>query len=326
MRRSRKFVKAPPKGWITKQKLLSKTGVEERVFDGWAEKLGLKTALVSRGKNGTTSYYPPETIATIRRLCELRVSSRRNIHEWIWRLWLEEHDVDICAWANKHVADSWHKLSKGQSKAYRFIFHRVRSPSDRDDLKTYAQLAIAGQAGVAKAASIFNADPPIFDSVLKIAGLPLNAKLPQGELRNIESRWSKDHLCQVLDTATSEEVAQARRDWQAIARWTTALEAIDWGLVAPEIDQKIRSLTGARADAPSIQARKTQRSRPLPPPMLVESLLVFGKDLVARAAVLPLLIDARRSPRLNSVISLAAAVVEFELEKLPRKAAVTGVE
>jgi len=147
MRRSRNFVKAPPKGWITKQKLLSETGVEERVFDGWAEKLGLKTALVSRGKKGTASYYPHETIATIRRLCELRVSSRRNIDEWIWRLWLEEHDVDICAWANKHVADSWQKLSKGQSKAYRFIFHRVRSPSDRDALKNYAQLAMAGQAG-----------------------------------------------------------------------------------------------------------------------------------------------------------------------------------
>jgi hypothetical protein len=130
----------------------------------------------------------------------------------------------------------------------------------------------------------------------------------------------------VLDNATPEEATQARRDWQAIARWTAALEAIDWGLVAPEIDQRIRALTGARPDAPSIQARKTQRSRPVPPPLLVQSLLAFGNDLVARSAMLPLLIDVRRSARLNSVISLAAALVELELEKAPKRAEVAGAE
>jgi hypothetical protein len=326
MRRPRKFVKAPPKGWITKKTLLADTGVDERVFDGWVEKLGLETCLVSRGKTGITSYYPPKTIRTIQRLSELRVSSRRNIDEWIWQLWLEEHDVDICAWANRHLADGLKRLGRGQSKGYRFIFDRVRSPTDRAALENYAGLAAAGLAGVtaqastnAEQASIYNAEPPIFDAMLKVAGLPLNARLPGGELRNIESRASTAYLGHVLDAATSEEVAQARRDWQMIAGWIRAAEAVDWSLVAPDIDRKIRTLTGARPDPPSVQARKAQRSRPVLPPGLVQWLLAFGNELAVRAAVLPLLIDLRRSPALSEAISTAAAMIELELEKLPRK-------
>jgi hypothetical protein len=60
--------------------------------------------------------------------------------------------------------------------------------------------------------------------------------------------------------------------------------------------------------------------------LLVQSLLAFGNDLVARSAMLPLLIDVRRSARLNSVISLAAALVELELEKAPKRAEVAGAE
>jgi hypothetical protein len=131
MPRPRKFVKAPPKGWIAKEKLLDETVVDERVFDDWVDKLGLKNCLVSRGKGRITSYYPPDTSGTIRRILELRVSARRNIDEWIWHLWDEEHDVDTCAWARRHLANGLKKLGRRQPGAFKFIFDRVRSPTDR---------------------------------------------------------------------------------------------------------------------------------------------------------------------------------------------------
>src|SRR6185312_8317502 len=95
--------------------------------------------------------------------------------------------------------------------------------------------------------------------------------LPDGELRNVETRWSTAYLCHVLENVTDEEVAQSRRDWQTIVGWIRAAEAVDWGLVAPEIDSRLRILMGARPDPPSVQARKAQRSRPASPPVFVQS-------------------------------------------------------
>ena len=85
MLKPRTFVSAPPNGWISRERLLIETGIGERALAGWVAQLGLKTCLVSRGKRGFESYYPPESIGTIKRLRELRTESPRNFDEWLWR-------------------------------------------------------------------------------------------------------------------------------------------------------------------------------------------------------------------------------------------------
>jgi hypothetical protein len=185
----------------------------------------------------------------------------------------------------------------------------------------YAHLAAAGRAGLALEASMHNADPPILDLVLKIAGLPKNAKPPSGELKNVEQSYAFSHLRRVLNNVTGHEAEQARRDWLMLAGWVAIAGTVDWNVVTPDLEPKIRSLLGAPPDPPSWQARKAQRQRPLPPPPLIQVLLSFWKEFPARAAVLPFLIDLRRSPALDQIITTGAAMVQLQFERFPRRAA-----
>jgi hypothetical protein len=135
---------------------------------------------VSRGREGFESYYPPESVATIRRVLELSTDSPRNWDDWKWRLWLEEHEFDIRAWAREHLAHGLKKLGRRGSSGSRLIRNRVRGPMHRTALSHYAHLAAAGRAGPDREASMHNADPPIFDFLLRIGGLSSNAALPSG--------------------------------------------------------------------------------------------------------------------------------------------------
>jgi hypothetical protein len=274
---------------------------------------------VSRGRGGFESYYPSESIGTIKRLRELRADSPRNFDEWLWRLWLEGHEVDVRAWAREHLASGLKKLGRRGSSGYRLIRNRVRGPMHRTALSDYAHLAAAGRAGPARDASMHNADPPILDFLLRIGGLPSNAGPPSGELKRVEHTYEFSCLDRILENATDDELTQARRDWQALARWVDAAQTVDWNAVGPDVSVRIKSLTGAPADPPSWRARKAQRQRPLPPPDNVRFLVAFWPELAARAAVLPLLVHLRRSPTLNGVITEAVAMVDLWFDRLPRR-------
>jgi hypothetical protein len=323
MPKPRTFASAPPSGWISRDELLVETGIGERLFAGWAEQLGLRTCLVSRGRGGSDSYYPSESVATIKRLRDLSRHPPRNWDDWRWRLWIEGHEVDIRAWARGHLASGLKKLGRHGSSGSRLIGDRVRRPIHRTALSDYADLAAAGRAGPARDASMHNADPPILDLVLRIGGLPRNAGPPSGELRNVEHTYEFSLLDRILGTATDDELGQARRDWQTLARWVDAAQAVDWNAVSPDVTVRIKSMTGERPDPPSWRARKAQRRRPLPPPDLVRFLMDFWPELAARAAVLPLLIHLRRSPALNAAITEAVAIVDLGLSSLPRQASTT---
>jgi hypothetical protein len=321
MPKPRTFASAPPNGWISRDRLLVETGIDERRLAGWAEQLGLKTCLVSRGWGGFESYYPAESVGTIRRVLELSTGSPRNWDDWLWRLWLEDHEFDIRAWARKHLAIGLKKLGRRRSSGSRLIRNRVRNPMHRSALSHYADLAAAGRAGPARDASMHNADPPILDLVLRMGGLPGNAGPPSGELKNVEHTYEFSCLDRILETASDDELTQARRDWQTLASWVDAAQTVDWNAVSPDVSLRIRSLTGAPPDPPSWRARKAQRQRPMPPPDLVRFLMDFWPELAARAAILPLLIHLRRSPTLNGVITEAVAMVDLGFKSLPRRRA-----
>jgi hypothetical protein len=319
MPKLRAFVTGPPSGWISRERLLVETGIDERKFADWADQLGLSTCLVSRGRQGFESYYPSDSVGTIKRLLELKADSPRNFDEWLWRLWLEEHEVDIRAWVRDHLASGLKKLGRRGSSGFRHIRNRVRGPMHRTALSDYAHLAAAGRAGPARDASMHNADPPIFDLLLRIGGLSHNTKLPSGELKRIEHNYEFSLLVRIIESATDDELTQARRDWQALARWADAAQSVDWDALSPEVSERIKSLTGAPPDPPSWRARKAQRRRPLPPPDVIRFLLAFWPELAARAAVLPLLIHFRRSPTLNQLFTQAVAMVDLAFDGLPRR-------
>jgi hypothetical protein len=319
MPKLRMFASAPPSGWISRERLLVETGIGERRLAGWAEQLGLRTCLMSRGRGGFESYYPSESIGTIKRLLELRADSPRNFDEWVWRLWLEGREVDIRAWLRKHLASGLKKLGRRRSSGSRLIQNRVRGPMHRTVFSQYAHLAAAGRAGPARDTSMHNADPPILDLVLRIGGLPSNAGPPSGELKNVEHTYEFSCLDRILENATDDELTQARRDWQALARWVDAAQTVDWNVVSPEVSVLIKSVTGARPDPPSWRTRKARRQRPMPPPDLVQFLMAFWPELAARAAILPLLIHLRRSPELDKVITEAVALVDLGFNGLPRR-------
>jgi hypothetical protein len=315
---TRTFSNEPPKGWIGKDRLLAEIGISDRRLAEWAPHLGLRTCLVSRGRNGIEAYYPPDSVGMIKRLLELRAQSPRDMDRSLWQLWLEGEDVDITAWAKKHLARGLRELGRRRSSGYSLMLKRVRRPTHRVALVSYAHLAATDRAGPGRETSLLNADPPIWDLALKIAGLPSNARPPSGEQKNIEHSYSFSHLYRLLSSATGDEIQQARRDWQMLARWVEAAGTIDWNSVGPDLELKIRTLEGARPDPPSWRARKAQRQRQSPPD-LVQSLVAFWPELAARAAVLPLLIGFRRSPILDQIITRAAATTDWEFDRLPRR-------
>ena len=319
MPKLRTFASAPPNGWISRDRLLVETGIGERRLADWAEQLGLRTCLVSRGRGGFESYYPPESVGTLKRLLELSADIAAQFDEWLWRLWLEEHEVDIRAWARKHLAGGLKNLGRRRSIGSRLIRDRVRGPMHRTAFSHYADLAASGRAGPARDASMHNADPPILDLVLRMGGLPGNAGPPSGELKSVEHTYEFSCLDRILETASDDEFTQARRDWQTLARWVDAAQTVDWNAVSPDVSLQIKSLTGAPPDPPSWRARKARRQRPLPPPDLVRFLMAFWPELAARAALLPLLIHLRRSPTLDKVITEAVAMVDLGFDRLPRR-------
>jgi hypothetical protein len=319
MPKPRTFVSAPPNGWISRGRLLVETGIGERRLAGWVAQLGLKSCLVSSGRGGFESYYPSESIGTIKRLLELRADSPRDFDEWLWRLWLEGREVDIRAWAKEHLASGLKKLGRRRSSGSQHIRNRVRNPLHRTALSDYAHLAAAGRAGPARDASLHNADPPILNLVLSIGGLPRNAGPPSGELKKVEHTYEFSYLDRILENATDDELTQARRDWQALARWVDAAQTVDWNAVSADVGALIKSVTGARPDPPSWRTRKARRQRPMPPPDLVQFLMSFWPELAARAAILPLLIHLRRSPELDKVITEAVALVDLGFNGLPRR-------
>jgi hypothetical protein len=269
------------------------------------------------------SYYAPDSIRTVKRLLELSANAPRDMDEWLWRLWLEEENVDIIAWTKKHLNSGLTELSRGGSEGIRLLRNRVRKPMHRAALGNYSKHVAAGRAGPSYEMSLFNADPPIWKILLKSAGLPGNAPLPFGELKNLEQRYAVANLYRVLETVTDDEKKQARRDWQMFARWAEAAGTIDWSMIGPALDAKIRSLTGAPPDPPSWRARKAQRRRPSPPPPIIQFFIAFWPDLAGRVTVLPMLIELRRSSIWGPFITTALATIDLQLERLPRQAAIT---
>jgi hypothetical protein len=306
---------APPKGYISLQELRARTGASERNLSEW-RRLGLgvpEPQQISLGRRGTASYYPIETVLLIDRLNELR-QRIRDADEWLWQLWLDGFQVDMRSWAKKHLDSLQAKLGGRidakslRSGAGRQLSNRIRRAPDRDELVQAWLAVVAGMAQLVNLCA--TAEPPIFDIMLKVMGLPGDVKPPNHNLRRELGKIDlsfKGLNETVVANASEEEFEQARRDWQLIDGLMKAAEMIDWNVAAPALETRIKSLVGAPADPPSIRARKAQRVRPLPAPQFIILLRSLMHESVARSVMLVALMAVRRSAHFSNVVSEALA-------------------
>jgi hypothetical protein len=143
--------------------------------------------------------------------------------------------------------------------------------------------------------------------LLKAGGLPSpksqfygSGPVPDRELR--VEQMSIAQLCDIMNSASDDELEQVRYDWQTIARLAEAAEATDWGAISAAIELPLKSLIGSGMP-PSVRARRARRRHPLPPPEIVTFLLALWHDFNSRACLLPFLIHLRRSPDHSQKIS-----------------------
>jgi hypothetical protein len=249
----------------------------------------------------------------------------------VWQLWREGFSVDVRKWALKRL-HLVRKLAEGagqagiakaalqaakakpESKAVRGLFGRIRKPADR---KSFISWVAATFGGYEQQASLHGAETPIFAIALNGMGIPRSTLgPPEVDIDRLSVNW----FLQTLVAANAEELEQARRDWQAIARLTEALETTDWNVAGGGLEAKVEALTKSRPEPPSKRNRKAGRRRPYAKPAVVDLFLSGLLDLKARPYLLALLIGIRRSSRENSTaLTQAIVLAEALVSGLPRR-------
>jgi hypothetical protein len=314
----------PPKGWITLQELCARTGASERNLSEWRRRgLGVPEPLpISLGRRGTVSYYPVETVRLIDRLNELRQQTR-DVDKWLWQLWLDGFRVNIRLWAKKHLDNLQKRLDGGvdakslRSPTGRHLANRVRRATDREE---FIQAWLGVAAELVQLVNLYaTAEPPIFDIMLKVIGLPSNVRPPDSglrrELRNVDLSFGGLSKT-IIGDASDEDFEQARRDWQVIAGFIQSAGKVDWSATAAGWETRIKSLAGASPDPPSIRARKAQRVRLQRPPEVINVLWALWHEPVGRAAMLAALLAFRRSQHFSQFISEVLAGADSLFERL----------
>jgi hypothetical protein len=189
-------------------------------------------------------------VVLIDRLNELRRQTR-DADKWLWQLWLDGSKVEIRSWVKKHIDGLQPKLNGPlnarslRSPIGRLVSNPVRRERDRDDFMR-AWLGVA--AGMAQLAGVYStAEPPIFDIMLKVIGLPSTVTPPDRDLRRelSEMGLSFGGLSEIVADASDDDFEQARRDWRLIAGFIDGAERIDWTAATAAWESRIKSLTGA---------------------------------------------------------------------------------
>jgi hypothetical protein len=330
-----------PRGWLSLARLTAETAIDERTLSNWGKRWLIPRPIVTpklKGR-GSVAYYRYETVAIIRRLYELREETH-SADDWLWQLWLEGHPVDIWGWAAERLDATVNGLKKVYplsrevivsvaAKVARSLDGRTRSTERlRDTVDFFASVA----AGEPDAGRDLEGMSPIVDTLCKAGGLPslhgrLRALIVEVLVRFTQllslPRLAEIAAAKVGDEAAAkvrdEVVEQVRRDWQAITRIAASVASVDWNAVLPVFEAEIAKVDGVRSAPPSWTARKTRRTRALPPPALVKMTLKDLHDFDLRARAFFILIGARSDPEISGVITWVLALAELMLAQLPKR-------
>jgi hypothetical protein len=312
-----------PPGWLPRARVLEEGGIDERTLNNWRMRFLIPRPVVV----GKASYYRPETIAIIRRLKTLS-GETHSADDWLWRLWFEGFLVEMQEWATARLNAMWEKVRQAGDLQSREAIEahsvklismsggRIRQAGEA--VRDLADILISATLGEADA-SDFASKP--FDVLLKVGGLPLGGAFqpPDGELIEL---LSLHRMTEVIADATEEEMEQASRDAQAIARLIAAAEGVDWHAVRLASESAVAKVTRTKPEPASWRARKARRTRPYPTPAIVSYLSGGWRSFDQRALLLAFLIGARqpsnsdpgRSKRITEILTLA----ELALSLFPR--------
>jgi hypothetical protein len=121
-----------PADWISEAELVAAIDVSHRNLLNWRHHDLLPTPMIRHlGVGvGSQAFYPPITIAMVRRINELRRQTR-DMDEWRWRLWLDAYPIDIVRWCRQRLLNYAEIISDTGEKL--FIETATRKPAKRSD-------------------------------------------------------------------------------------------------------------------------------------------------------------------------------------------------
>jgi len=315
-----------PEGWLDEAELVAATGINHWNLVRWRGK-GLVVKPINPRLGfavGTASYYPPIAVPMIKRLDELRQSTR-NPDQWLWRLWFEDFPADIRLWTDDRLAAEQKNLAPirndrdletiisaipapGRKDPHRLIYKPFNRTSDRhkgDHPKSLMFWAAAVAAGIDLPASLYDPMPPLLKILKKAGGLPDDMPPPDDDL-HVE-QMSLAFLRKILASVKNEaELERARSDWKLISCLAERANVIDWEGLMRGLPRRVR--------------RSLTKRRLPPPPPAVDYLIACWRDFTARAVLLPFLIFIRRSPDHAQTLSYNLALAAIVASRASGKA------
>jgi hypothetical protein len=220
-----------PADWISEAELVAAIDVSHRNLLNWRHHGLLPTPMIRHlGVGvGNQAFYPPITIAMVRRINELRRQTR-DIDEWRWQLWLDAYPIDIIKWCRQRLLTYAEVISKIDEK--RFVETATRKPAKRSDPRRtfYRRLKAQGwPALMTWAVNVaIGARPP--QSLFDPASSPLAAlarllepfscrSSPRDALVGSPTEDAGvRRLMAVLDEVDAAELERVREDCRALSR------------------------------------------------------------------------------------------------------------
>jgi hypothetical protein len=220
-----------PADWISEAELVEAVDVSHRNLLNWRHHGLLPTPMIRHlGVGvGNQAFYPPITIAMVRRINELRRQTR-DIDEWRWQLWLDAYPIDIIKWCRHRILTYAEVISEMDEK--RFAEAATRKPAKRPDPRRafYRRLKAQGWFGLMTWAVhvAIGARPP--QSMFDPASSPLVAlarllepfayrSSPREALVGSPTEDAGvRRLLAVLDEVDATELERVREDCRALSR------------------------------------------------------------------------------------------------------------
>jgi len=220
-----------PADWISEAELAAAVDVSHRNLLNWRHHGLLPTPMIRHlGVGvGNQAFYPPITIAMVRRINELRRQTR-DIDEWRWQLWLDAYPIDIIKWCRQRLLTYAEIISDIGEK--RFVETATRKPAKRSDPRRTFYRRLKAQGWFALMTWAINvaigARPPqsLFDpvssplaSLARLLGPFASGLSPRDRLVGspIEGAGVRQLLA-VLDEAEATELEKVREDCRALSR------------------------------------------------------------------------------------------------------------
>jgi hypothetical protein len=320
--------------------LLARTGTAERYLKELKRRswFPFEARHVPLNGKGSASDYPSTAEPYLRLLNASRRKNPREPYKWLWDGWTDPADypLDIRQTVVLPILGDIEGMLLSARNATRAIplgaeasiLRKSRLPRVTGRIKgAQSRHAILkwmlNYLLNAERPSLFNATPQaipeatFFDLGLKFFGLPRDAPIFQGKVTNRAAPYWIARFQRIIRLAQHREIERIRHYWRAIKRIAETAETVDWNK-APPI-----GLFGAKPEPPSWAARKARRSRPLPPPPLIDLFLFVWQDRYGRTLFFCVLLIASRlfsrSP-MPTMIDQWLDIIEQWLSGLPRKA------